>query len=360
VRLVRGKVGRRRHVGGFAKGSLRIPDVHHNGIGGFRGAQHLRKFDHVRQRGRVLPLDLELLRGAHCIPLILGHHAKEVAAAYNSGAREILDRAFVDGERRRAGAVGTLAARAYNPAVEHVGDTHVLHVRVGAVDLGGHIHPRHAVLARRLPRRRPGELDIERFVADQLAIAHRAVRFSVDRHDTTRDHQTADLDTEALRGFLQECQAGFGCRRPHLRPAALDRRARTGGALFGRHIGIEPHARKLAHVQVELFTGDLQQPRCVALSQLALAEIKRCGVVSVDCDPGIDGIGIRRAGDLAPHVTGRCGHHRSTGETEADDQRAAGLQKAPAGQRQVPLGRVHGVPPEAVRDATWIAFMIRG
>ena len=80
----------------------------------------------------------------------------------------------------------------------------------------------------------------------------------------------------------------------------------------------------------------------------------------MDCDPCIDSVRVRWAGDLAPRVTGGCGHPRSIGETEADDQRAAGLQKAPAGQRQVPLGRIHGVPPETIRDATWIAFMIRG
>ena len=241
-------------------------------------------------------MTLSCCAARHRIPLALGHHAEKVAPAHDPCSRDILERGFVDGERRRAGAVGTLAARAHNPAVEHVGDTHVLHVRVSAVDLGRHIHPRHAradelVLARRFPRRRTSELDIERFVADQFAIADRAVRFAIDRHHSARDDQAADLDTEALRGLLKERQARLGCRRPHLRPAALDRGTRAGGALFGRHIGVEPHARKLAHVQVELFAGDLQQARCVALPQLALAEIKRCGVVGVDCDPGIDGVG---------------------------------------------------------------------
>ena len=163
-----------------------------------------------------------------------------------------------------------------------------------------------------------------------------------------------------MRSSLQQRQARLGCGSPHLRPAALDRGARAGGTLLGRHVGIEPDARQLAHVQIELFAGNLQQARRVALPQLALAEIKRRGVVGVDCDPGVDGIGIRRSGDLTTHVTDGCGHPGPTSETEADDERAASLEKAAARQRQVPLGRIHGVSPETARDATWIAFMIRG
>src|ERR1051326_224133 len=130
--------------------------------------------------------------------------------------------------------------------------------------------------------------------------------------------------------------------------------------LVGGDVGVEPHRRHLAHGEIELFAGDLQKPGGVALTELALAEINRRGVVGVNRDPSVDLLRIGRPRDAATHRRGGGRRYGFTGETEADDQCAAGFQYATPAQRgaalirriQEPKNLASGVPPAIVRAAS--------
>src|SRR5205814_1293821 len=147
-----------------------------------------------RQRRAVLPRHLELPRGLDRIPLALRHDADKAALAYDTGAGNVGDRAFIDAERLGARAVGALAARAHDAPMQHAGNAHVLHVLVGAGGLGRQVDPRHVgadqrIAADRLLRGYAGELDVERLVAEEIAVAHGAGRVAVDRHHALRYDQ---------------------------------------------------------------------------------------------------------------------------------------------------------------------------
>jgi hypothetical protein len=152
---------------------------------------------------------------------------------------------------------------------------------------------------------------------------------AVDRHHSFRHGEASRLHAEPGRGERQQRLARLRGCRANLRAAAMNRRARGGRALVRADVGVELHPAELAHVEIELFAGDLQQARGVALAEFALAEAHRRGVVGVYGDPGIDRIGIGRAGDAA--ARGHGGHSRTT-YAETDDERAAALEQIAAGE----------------------------
>jgi hypothetical protein len=123
----------------------------------------------------------------------------------------------------------------------------------------------------------------------------------------------------------------------------MDRRARDGRTLIRRHVGVEPDPLELAHVEVELFARDLEEPGGVALAELALAEIDGRGVVGVDGDPGIDCVGIGRTGDVAARRRSSVGQGPT--QAEADDQRAAALEQVATRERHLSGERGHWLPP---------------
>jgi hypothetical protein len=260
MRLVGTAVGRRCHVRGLGEGARRIAPVGDHRVGGLGGAHAVEQI--LRQRRGLLPRDLERARGLDRVPLARGDDADEVALAHDPGARNIGDRALVDAQGLRAGAVGALPARTHDPTVQHVGHAHVLHVHVGAARLGRNVDARHAradelVAVDRLLRRRAGELDVEPLVAEELAVGDRAGGVTVDRHHPFRYGEAPRLHAEPRRGKRQQRLARLRGRRANLRPAAMNRRARGGRALVRADVGVELHPAELAHVEIELFAGDL-------------------------------------------------------------------------------------------------------
>ena len=179
---------------------------------------------------------------------------------------------------------------------------------------------------------------------------------AVDRHHAFRHREAPRLHPEPGRGERQQRLARLRGRRADLRPAAMNRRARRGRALVRTHVGVEQHPAELAHVEIELFAGDLQQAGGVALAEFALAEVDGRGVVGVHGDPRIDRIGIGRAGDVAARGRGR---QRRAGDAETDDERAAALEQIAAGEaKRVGVG--HRVASAILLAASLIAFITRG
>src|SRR5690348_6884391 len=72
-----------------ADGRLRVIDR--------RLAYRVEEMRLLRERRRLAPLQLELPRRAHGVPLILGDDADEIADAHDAHAAERRDRALVDG-----------------------------------------------------------------------------------------------------------------------------------------------------------------------------------------------------------------------------------------------------------------------
>ena len=99
---------------------------------------HRRLADVVVERGLVgerrlgvRPFDLELLRRLDRVPFLVGDHAEEALVPDHLGAGNVLDRAFVDLHRHRAG----------DRRTDHAAVHHARHLHVGAevflrIDLG--------------------------------------------------------------------------------------------------------------------------------------------------------------------------------------------------------------------------------
>src|SRR6516165_838550 len=129
------------------------------------------------QRDTLLPRDLEIARRLDRIPLALSDDADEIAKAHDA-RRYVGDRCLVDMERLGTRSVGALTARTHHAAMPHAGNSHVLHVRVFPGDLVGNIDARHPradqpIATSRLLRSSAGEFDMERLIADELAIGDR-------------------------------------------------------------------------------------------------------------------------------------------------------------------------------------------
>ncbi len=138
-----------------------------------------------RRKGVLLdlvPRDLEHARGAHRVPLVIGHHRDEILFADDARTFHLFDGAFVDA---RNGAGGARAPD--DPGVKHLREGDIGHVLVGAVDLAREVAARQGfpddpVFGRRLHLRLdpdvhgvagllvPLDLTVEIAAADQLGI----------------------------------------------------------------------------------------------------------------------------------------------------------------------------------------------
>src|SRR4051794_15945265 len=119
---------------------------------------------------------------------------------------------------------------------------------------------------------------------------------------------------------------------------------------------VEPHCLELVHAHIEFFARNLQQPRGVALPELAFTEVYRGGVVGMNGNPGIDRIWIRRPG----HIAARCFcRRRSARKAETHDECAAAFEQIATCEIGIDL-YVHRVSPAILADASWIDFMMRG
>jgi hypothetical protein len=98
----------------------------------------------------------------------------------------------------------------------------------------------------------------------------------------------------------------------------MDRRARRGCTLVRRYGGVEAHRRELAHIEIELLAGDLQQRGGRALAKLALAEEHGRGVVGVYGNPAVDKARIRRTAGRSVRC-GAGGRRRRQGEANDHD-----------------------------------------
>ena len=172
---------------GAGKGLRRIAPVRDHRVGGLGGAHALEQVGIARQRRALLPRHLERARGLDRVPLALGDDADEVALAHDRAPGMAAIELSSMLKRLGAVAIGALPARPHDAAVQHVGHAHLLHVDVSSGHLVRDIDARHArahelVPVDRLLRRDAGELDVERLVAEQLAVADGAAGMTVDRH----------------------------------------------------------------------------------------------------------------------------------------------------------------------------------
>src|SRR5262249_51850452 len=98
--------------------------------------------------------------------------------------------------------------------------------------------------------------------------------------------------------------------------------ARIRASLIRRDVGIESHGLALAHIEVELFGGDLQQRSRSALAELGESDVDCRSVIGVDGEPGVGLFRIGGAGDGAagiPALTGRGLRLKDVAQWEADD-----------------------------------------
>ncbi len=229
VALIRAEIRRRAGMRRARKAFVDVAAIGDHGIGRLLRAHLREQVGIARQFRTFLPGHLERLRGFDCIPFALGHHADEIAFAHHPRRRDVLDRAFIDTERLGARAEGALPARQHHAAVQHPGHAQMVNQLVAPAHLVRQVDARHPradqpVAVRRLLRCRAREFNVERFVAEKLAVFDRAESaLAFDRHNAVGDHQAVDLHAETTRRQQQQGATGFRRRRAQLRTAAFDR-----------------------------------------------------------------------------------------------------------------------------------------
>ena len=283
------------------------------------------------QRGLRLPSDAQLPRGAHGVPLVRRHDADEIATAQGARVRNVADRTLIDADHARAIAVGALAARSHDAAMPHAGPADVLHVRVRAGCLRRYVFARHIgahdlVVARRFDRGLAGERQIERPIAEQVAVRDRTSRRAAHAHDTVGDRELRDGRAEPRRGEREQRLARLGRGCANSWTAERHGRARYGTALIRRPVAREAREIHLLHREIELLGRDLQQRRRGALAELGMTVKHRSRVVAVDSKPRVEQFLFRLAGpERQRHADGLlcAGTQR---QRKPDEQRATGFQ----------------------------------
>ena len=340
VSLIRSAKRRLDHVRGAAEGGGDIALFRDHGICRLRRAHLIEEASRPCERRRDVPRHLQLLCGAHGVPLVRRDNREKVAPADDADAGNVRDGRLVEAGDACAVGVRALPGRPHDASVQHARQPDVLHVRVLAADLVREVEPRMAsaddrVLGRSFLRGRAGQRDLERLVAKEIAVLHGLRPVAGNGDDAFRHRELIGWNAQPARGQRQQRLTRFGSRRPDLRTAALDRRARDGGALIRRHVRVEPHRGDLAHVEVELLGGNLQQRGARALAELDVADVGRRGVVGVNRDPRVDEFLIGRA----RHGGARGGggsllRECHVAHAEADHHGAAGFQELAPGKRQ--------------------------
>ena len=173
----------------------------------------------IRQRGARRPHGLQLASCLLRLPWLVGNDTNEVFPDDNlHDAREILDRAFVNGRERCAERRGP-----YDAPMKHSGHANVVRVLEPAGDDCGEVEPlyrlpKYGPLTRRLPLRGLVQLDVELLSTDQLAIAN-ALRGVAARPDRSVNRDKAlDGHAQPLGSKLEE---RFACGGPGEREIAL-------------------------------------------------------------------------------------------------------------------------------------------
>ena len=146
------------------------------------------------------------------------------------------------------------------------------------------------VIRDRFQRRRSGECEAERLIADQFAVCDgtRAARRIFHPDGTARYRQALDGRVEFFRRKLEQRLARLGGCRANCGASTSDGRTRVCATLIRRDVRIETDRADLAHVQVELFGRDLQKRRRRALPELDVADVDGRRVVGVDGEPCIN------------------------------------------------------------------------
>ncbi len=245
----------------------------------------------------MLACDWKHARGAHRVPLVIGHHRDEVLFTDHARALDRTDRARVDS------AYGAGGARAPDdPGVKHLRKGNIGHVFVGTVDLARQVAARERfsddpVLGGGLGLRLdldvhgvadllvPLDLVVEVAPADQLGIARFLRGIGNGAYHAVVDAQLLDWKPEFLRSGLHQQPARFGRRAAQRPRGGLDSGAAGSSPLVAGECGIAHDDVDLGDVDVELVGDDLRDRDVERLAHVHFAEEGGDAAVGQDRDP---------------------------------------------------------------------------
>ena len=360
MQLVRPQVTAAKALAGIGNAAIDITLVQHGALHTRVVADGLGDIAEVRQLGgKGLPADFQVMGGANGLFLALGHHADKVADDHHRDhAGHVGDGGFIDRQQAVADEVTAVVAGvgwADDPAVQHVGQAHVMHVGQLASGLAGDVHPSgtapdQAVVLNGLERRIVGDVQLMVFALDQFGKAQ-CTAIAGD-HRAFFNAQGFGGASKPLRGLLQQKTPRRGRRFAQRHGGNLQGSAGNGCALVRRPLGVAQHHVYLVHAQVQFFGNDLRQRGANAGAQVDVA------VEGVDQAVVADGDEQRQFAFL-DHGRHALGHGAGRRGDLVDDQQHAGL-----GQQLVAAGhllrvvhallRVWAARRTARRISTWV------
>ena len=256
-----------------------------------------RRLFRERRRGAAHST-LSLSRRLDRVPFAVGDDAEEALVQHHLGAGNVLDRAFVDLDRHRAG-----DRRPDHPAVHHAGHFDVDDEIFLAEDFRRDVVALDRLaddlvilrvlrlgLARRVQRIAvfavPVELHIEIAAADQFGVAYLlcCVAYGVD--DAVGHRQLIRRQAEFFCRQLDQHAPRFGCGHAHLLAAVLDAGRAGGAALVHARFGVAHEHADALERHVELFRHDLADRGIETLRHVGLAEEGGDRAVGIHRDVG--------------------------------------------------------------------------
>ncbi len=286
----------------------------------------------VGQIGRFrsfAPFDAERPHRRLRLLLALGDNADEVADGdRHDNARKMRDRSLVDAEQRTPDMIAAIEAgirRPHDPAVQHAGNTHVVHIDEAASRLGrkvdaGRRRADNAPLRGGFHGNVVGERETDARPPDQFPVGDTTIIVRLRPDDAVLDHEVGRRDAEGLRRPRDKEMARLRGGAPQRPRAQLDRLARNGRALVGRERAVAEHHRDAREGHVQFLGDDLRQRRSDARAEIDVAAEGRHIAGSRDDDERFERLRLRavhgRAGDLGTDDGKRSRLFQIVGATE--------------------------------------------
>ncbi len=214
----------------------------------------------------------------------------------------------------------------HDASVQHSVEAQVVDEDEAAGGLAGDVDARHrstddAVVADRLLHDAAVEAELDATAVEQRAVGDAAAVARM--HDAVADGQRVAVRAQRRGRAIDETGAGLRRRDPQRRRVDLDRRARDGGALIGRHRGVAHHHRDPRRRHVEFLGDDLRQRRAEAGAEVDVSVQRDDRAVVPDRQQHLVAFGrIGRDGGRLPRDR-RGGRPGSRGHVAQHQQHAA-------------------------------------
>ncbi len=263
-------------------------------VGLQRGRQRFRR--QIRQAGPGFPFGFQLAHGGDRLLFALGHDADEIVDHHQfHDARQVRDRTFIHRQQaaaQRGAAVGAYVRRAHHPAMQHAGQTQIVHVGQPTAHFGRNIDSGNgaadvAILLFTVQRHVFIQRHVQILPARQLRIAQGTPRILGHKHLPRGRRQLVGRQFEGFGRQRRKHMSHLRRRLAQRHRRDLDGGAGDGRPLIRRALRIAQDHRDVLERRANFVGDDLRQRGANAGAEIDVAIEGRHPAVGGEADKAV-------------------------------------------------------------------------